>query len=140
MADTASVRRRASELTIGLLYDARSAYGLKVVRGVAAYVAEHGHLTALLDANDAIRRRPRLDTSVVDGLIADLNSPAIARIARASRVPVVGFGVSRAPLTAQVPLFLANDEQIAMLAADHLVAAGFTRFAFCGYADGEAAR
>jgi LacI family transcriptional regulator len=134
MAPLTAVPARATDRTIGLLFDARSAYDVKVLRGVAAYLGEHGHLTVMLDG-EAARRRTALETSGVDGVIADLNHPAMSRLAGASRVPVVGVGGIAAPLTARVPSFRANNAQIGDLAADHLLAAGMASFAFCGYSD-----
>ncbi|HWB16982.1 MAG TPA: DNA-binding transcriptional regulator [Vicinamibacterales bacterium] len=125
----------AADRTIGLLFDARSAYDVKVLRGVAAYLGEHGHLTVTLDAEVAARRSTALESSGVHGIIADLNHPAMSRLAGSSRVPVVGVGGIAAALTTRVPSFRANNVQIGDLAADHLLAAGVTSFAFCGYAD-----
>jgi LacI family transcriptional regulator len=135
MAQLTAFRARATDRTIGLLFDARSAYDVKVLRGVAAYLGEHGHLTVTLDGEAVARRHRALETSDVDGIIADLNHPAMSRLAGASRVPVVGAGGIDAPLTARVPSLRANNAQIGDLAADHLLAAGMTSFAFCGYDD-----
>jgi LacI family transcriptional regulator len=134
MARLAASSAGAADRTIGLLFDARSAYDVKVLRGVAAYLGEHGHLTVTLDDDAAARRTAVLDSPRVHGIIADLNHPAMSRLAGASRVPVVGVGGITAALTTRVPSFRANNVQIGDLAADHLLAAGMTSFAFCGYA------
>ncbi len=137
MAGTASHSARAAELTIGLLYDARSAYDVKVLGGVAAYLGERGHLAVALKGGAGARRRG-VDTAAVDGIIANLNDPAIARVAKTARVPVVGFGGAGSALSARIPLFLTHNAQIGDLAADHLRQAGLAHFAFCGYVDGHA--
>jgi LacI family transcriptional regulator len=139
MASIAASMADAADRTIGLLFDARSAYDVKVLRGVAAYLGEHGHLTVTLDGEAVARRPAALETSDVDGIIADLNHPAMSRLAGASRVPVVGVGGIAAPLAMRVPSFRANNAQIGDLAADHLLAAGMKAFAFCGYDDAASA-
>ena len=124
--------------TFGLLYDARSAYDLKVLAGIATYLREHPRLSVSLHDSPMRSARSSQMAGAANGFIADLNDPAIARAVRGARLPVVGFGGGWGELRSRVPSFLANNVHIADLAADHLLARGFLRFAFCGYPDAEA--
>jgi LacI family transcriptional regulator len=65
-----------------------------------------------------------------DGVIAVLATPEDVAAARRLKVPIVTmFGMVRSP---EVPRVMVDQDEIARLAAEHLVSRGFRRFAFYG--------
>ena len=78
---------------VALIYDARLAYDLKVMTGVAAYLQE-GHTYSIYIEENALKdqRLPDLRTWDGDGIIADFDDPAVARVVVASGLPAVAFG------------------------------------------------
>ena len=121
---------------VALIYDARLAYDVKVMSGVAAYLQEHAHHSVFIEENALKDQRlPDLRSWEGDGIIADFDDPSIARIVIQSRLPAVGFGGGYGwhPPSAQIPYFYTNNRQIAALAADHLLERGFKSLAYCGY-------
>src|SRR5258706_11251638 len=78
---------------VALIYDARLAYDLKVMTGVAAYLKEHPHFSVYIEENALKDQRlPDLRSWEGDGIIADLDDPAIAKAVLESGLSAVGFG------------------------------------------------
>jgi LacI family transcriptional regulator len=122
---------------VALIYDARLAYDLQVMTGVAAYLQE-GHYYSIFIEENALKdqRLPDLRSWAGDGIIADFDDPAVARLVVQSRLPTVAFGGGYGWYAANssIPYFYTNNERIAVLAAEHLAERGFRHFAYCGYA------
>lgn len=122
---------------VALIYDARLAYDLKVMTGVAAYLKQRPHFSVYIEENALKDQRlPDLRSWGGDGIIADFDDPAIAAAVVQSRLPSVGFGSGYgwyAP-GSPIPYFFTNNSAIANLAADHLMDRGLRHFAYCGYA------
>ncbi len=121
---------------IALIYDARLTYDLKVMTGVAAYLQEGHHYSVFIEENALKDQRlPDLRSWEGDGIIADFDDPAIARLVTQSRLPVVGFGGGYGwYVEGSVPYFYTNNQAIATLAADHLLDRGgrpYTSMAPC---------
>ncbi len=107
---------------VGLLIDTASSYGRGLLRGIARYARLNGPWTLRFEARD------------VDGVIALVRTPAQARRALASRIPVVDLDFA---LPRLAPWPVRNDERaVAETAAAHLAERGFRSFAFCGWNDG----
>lgn len=122
---------------MALIYDARLAYDLKVMEGVAAYLQEGAEFSIYVEENALKDQRlPDLRTWVGNGIIADLDDPGVARAVMRSKLPVVGFGSGYGwyKPNSRVPYFFTNNNAISRLAADHLFERGFRNFAYCGYA------
>lgn len=121
---------------IALIYDARRTYDLKVMAGVAAYLQEGHHYSVFIEENALKDQRlPDLRSWDGDGIIADFDDPAVARLVTQARLPVVGYGGGYGwYMEGSVPYFYTNNKAIATLAADHLHYRGFKHFAYCGYA------
>lgn len=121
---------------IALIYDARLAYDLKVMTGVATYLQEGHHYSVFIEENALKDQRlPDLRAWEGEGIIADFDDPAVARLVMQSRLAVVGFGGGYGWYReGSIPYFYTNNKAIATLAADHLLERGFKHFAFCGYA------
>ena len=122
---------------IALIYDARLTYDLKVMTGVAAYLQEGHHYSVYIEESALKDQRlPDLRSWAGDGIIADFDDPAVARLVMQSRLPAVAFGGGYGwyEKGSPIPYFYANNQGVARLAADHLLERGFRHFAFCGYA------
>jgi LacI family transcriptional regulator len=123
---------------VALIYDARSAYDVKVMTGVASYVQQSMKWSVYLE-EDALKdqRLPNLRSWKGDGIIADFDHPKVAAAVVQAKLPTVGFGSGYgwyAPASS-IPYFFTNNEAIAAFAADHLMQRGFRHFAYCGYAN-----
>jgi len=70
-----------------------------------------------------------------DGIIADVDDPAVAHCVAQCRLPTVAFGCrSRVTIRGPaIPYFHTDSKAIARVAADHLLDRGFRSFAYCGY-------
>ena len=130
------IKMAHSARRIALIYDARLTYDLKVMTGVAAYLQEGHHYSVFIEENALKDQRlPDLRSWEGDGIIADFDDPAVARLVTQSRLPVVGFGGGYGwYVEGSIPYFYTNNNAIATLAANHLLDRGFKHFAYCGYA------
>jgi LacI family transcriptional regulator len=122
---------------IALVYDARYTYDLKVMSGVASFLQERRDYSVYIEENALKDQRlPDLGSWRGDGIIANFDDPAVARLVRQSRLPVVGYGGGHGYSVegTSVPYLSTNNRAIAALAAGHLLERGFKHFAYCGYA------
>lgn len=126
---------------IVLIYDARSAFDFKVMKGVAAYLQENRHRASysvyLVDRN-TLHDRPLVDVAEwhADGIIADVDDPVVAWCVARSGPPMVAFGCASCRTIPEptIPYFHTDSKAIARAAADHLLHRGFRSFAYAGYA------
>jgi LacI family transcriptional regulator len=122
---------------VALIYDARLAYDLKVMTGVAAYLQERTDYSVYIEENALKDQRlPDVRSWKGDGIIADFDDPVIARAVVHSRLPVVGFGGGYGWYLPKlrIPYFFPNNPAVSRLAAAHLLDRGLRHFAYCGYA------
>jgi len=116
---------------VALLIETSNAYGRGLLRGVRAFAREHGRwVTYLIEQGRGDPPPSWVPRWGGHGLIARIENRQIARAVRHSGLPVVD--VSAARLMRSVPWVETDDRAIAQAAADHLLARGFTRFAYCG--------
>ena len=120
---------------IALVYNVRSEFDLKVMKGVAAYFEDQCRPGA--DSESDVLLMQVHDVNEVhswqaDGVVANLDYPRTALAAAESQVPVVGFGdgAEVAFRNPTVPYFFANNAAIGEMAATHLFEKGFRRFAY----------
>jgi LacI family transcriptional regulator len=109
-------------------------YDRGVLRGISAYVHEHGHWSLYVE--EEIRHRvPDFRNWPGDGAIVNFDDWNVVHALRGFKQPVVGYGGGRGwhDPASGIPYFETDDDGIAQLAADHLVERGFRYFAFCGY-------
>ncbi len=128
------MRRRIRH--VALIYDAKTAYDLKVMTGVAAYLQEGANWQVYIEENALKDQRlPDLRSWRGDGIIANFDDPRVASAVLRSKLPIVAFGSDYGwfKSTLCVPYVVTNNEAIAQVAADHLLNRGFVRFAYCGY-------
>jgi LacI family transcriptional regulator len=123
----------AANYKVGLLVESSRAYGRGVLRGIAAYARAAGnwsiyHQEQLL-GGDAPAWLQRWQG---DGIIARVETSALARRLARSRLPAVDL-IGRYPLP-RMPLIESDDRAVMRMAIDHLRDRGFRTLAYCGFA------
>lgn len=122
-----SLRRRQ----VALLIETSNAYARGLLQGVVHYIREHQPWSFhLMEQGRGDDPPAWLADWKGDGLIARIETPRIARAVVKTGLPAVDLSAAR--LVPALPWVETNDEEIARLAADHLLERGFRRFAFCG--------
>jgi LacI family transcriptional regulator len=116
---------------VALLVETSNAYARELLHGVRAWLREHGPWTlSLAEAGRGAAPPPWLHDWKGDGIIARIETPAIARAVAATGLPAVD--VSAARLLPELPWLETDDRAIAHVAADHLRERGFRHFGYCG--------
>jgi LacI family transcriptional regulator len=118
------VRKRRS---VALLIETSNAYARGLLAGIMDYVRRHEPWSIYLPELGRGDVPPRWKG---DGIIARIETKAIARIVARTGLPVVDVSAGRHLKT--VPWIETDDEAIARLAFDHLLSRGFRHLAFCG--------
>jgi LacI family transcriptional regulator len=120
---------------VALLIETSGSYGRGLLRGVAKYNREHGGWSTYFHPHGLGDPPPAWLTSWKgDGILARIDTPEIARLLIQSGVPVVNLRGTVAELP--FPYVGPDHDQIARLAAEHLLERGLKHFAFCGKAAG----
>ncbi|MEI8210842.1 MAG: DNA-binding transcriptional regulator [Planctomycetota bacterium] len=120
-------RRKA----VALLIETSNAYARGLLEGIVKWQREHDRWSIHLPEQERGAAPPKWIRQLpLDGVIARIETAAIARAVSDLHVPVVD--VSSARRVAQVPWIETDDAEIAKLAFDHLFERGFRSFAFCG--------
>ena len=116
---------------VALLIETSNAYARGLLRGVVAYIREHRPWSLYLAEHSRGDQPPAwLRQWRGDGIIARIETAAMARALRALKIPIVD--VSAARLIPALPWFETDDAAFARLAFDHLRERGFVRYAYCG--------
>lgn len=118
---------------VAIIIEPARPYDRRIIRGVAAYVEEHRKEWSLYVEEDPIARLPDLEAWGGDGILANFDDHRIADAVLRMGVPIVGVGGGYGyyPLKSKIPYVKTNNQEIAALAARHLLDLGFRRFAFC---------
>lgn len=126
-AKSTAVRRRQ----VAILIETSNAYARGLLQGVVHYIREHRPWSFhLMEQGRGDDPPPWLAGWKGDGIIARIETPRIARAVVKTGLPAVDLSAAR--LVPELPWVETNDEEIARLAADHLIERGFKRCAFCG--------
>jgi LacI family transcriptional regulator len=121
-------RRRRS---VALLIETSNAYARGLLHGIHAYSREQGPWSIYLGEQSRGESAPSwLRQWRGDGIIARIESQAIADAVLASGLPAID--VSAARYIAELPFVETDDAAIARLAAQHLLQRGFRHFGYCG--------
>lgn len=123
--------RRDGLRHVALLIETSGSYGRGLLRGIARYNREHGRWSVFLRPTGLSDPLPDwLRDWEGDGILARQVSPELWKTAEARGIPVVNLrgAVEDAP----APTVTVDNNEIARLAAEHLLERGFRRFAFCG--------
>jgi len=118
------MRKRRS---VALLIETSNAYARGLLAGIMAYVRQHTPWSIYLPE---LGRGDVPPTWRGDGIIARIESRAIARGLVRSRLPVVDVSAGRH--IKSIPWVETDDAAIAKVAADHLLERGFRHLAYCG--------
>jgi LacI family transcriptional regulator len=122
------VKRRKS---VALLIETSNAYARGLLEGIIHYHREHDAWSIYLPEQERGAAPPSwLKESDIDGVIARIETDAIAKAVSSLKVPVVD--VSSARRVPNIPWIETDDQAIAKIAFEHLFERGFRNFAFCG--------
>src|SRR5262249_55199858 len=123
--------RRRRRRDVALLVETSNAYARGLLRGIRAYIREHRWWSIYVGEHRRGEPAPHwLKKWSGDGIIARIESAAIAEAVVASKLPAIDVSAAR-----HVPKLLyveTDDAEIARLAADHLFQRGFRNFGYCG--------
>jgi len=122
------VRRRPA---VALLIETSNAYARGLLEGINTWVRQHRPWSIYLpEAGRGDAPPPWLSRWRGDGIIARIETRAIARAVRRTGLPVVDVSAGRHLPSA--PWVETDDRAIARAAAAHLLERGFRRLAYCG--------
>jgi LacI family transcriptional regulator len=124
---------RRTRRRVALLIESSRAYGRGLFLGVAKYVRQRRDWSVQSEEWKWTDAPPAwLKHWNGDGVIARIETPAMARMMERLRIPIVDVRGSVPGLS--FPLIDTDDEKVACLAAEHLLERGFRHYAFCGFA------
>jgi LacI family transcriptional regulator len=116
---------------VALLIETSGSYGRGLLRGVAKYNRAHGEWSTYFHPHGLGDPPPAWLTAWKgDGILARVDTSEVAELLLQSRVPVVNLrgSIEKLPF----PYVGPDHDQIAKLAAEHLLERGLKHFAFCG--------
>jgi len=117
--------------SVALLVETSNAYARGLMDGIIAYQREHQLWSIYVGEQERGARPPAwLKHWSGDGIIARIETEAIASAVRRMRLPTVD--VSAARKVRDIPWVETDDRELARLAAQHLMDRGFRTLAFCG--------
>ena len=117
--------------SVALLIETSNAYARGLLEGIVSYMHEQQPWSVYLPEQERGANPPKwLNSWKGDGLIARIETRAIAAAVRRLSVPVID--VSAARHVPDIPWVETNDAAIAKLAAEHFLERGFNNLAFCG--------
>jgi LacI family transcriptional regulator len=118
---------------VALVLNLSKDFDRKIAAGAAAH-ARGARWSVYLEDDPALRM-PQLPQWRGDGIIANLDDPALARALAKLRIPIVavGGGHGGRALVPRAPYVASDEEAIGRMAAEHLLACGFRHLAYCGY-------
>jgi len=117
---------------VALLIEPAISYGRGLLRGIHAYVQEHGNWSTYLSepGHGDPTHKWILENLHADGIIAHIQKRRTARAVLDLGLPVVS--ATRTLLDLDLPYVETDQPCIARLGAEHLLERGFKQFAFCG--------
>ena len=116
--------------SVALLIETSNEYARGLLRGILRYQQEHERWSIDLPEQQRGADPPRwLRRYSGDGIIARIETDAIAKAVQATRLPVVD--VSAARYLPSGPWVETDDDKIAELALDHFASRGMSNVAFC---------
>jgi len=118
---------------VAVILDAARPYDRLIIGGVAQYAREHEPWSLYVE-EDPLEKLPDLRRWHGQGIIANFDDRHVARAIRGLAVPIVGVGGGSGWYDpgSGVPYIYTDNERIARLGAEHLLACGFERLAFYG--------
>jgi LacI family transcriptional regulator len=124
------MRKRRS---VALLLETSNAFARRIIDGIVAYQREHEAWSVYLaEETRGVRPPAWLRHWKGDGIIARIETPALATALRQAGLPTVDVGSGLR--VSGIPRIETNDREIATLAGRHLIDRGYRTLAFCGEA------
>ncbi|MFM8414188.1 MAG: hypothetical protein ACKOCX_05630, partial [Planctomycetota bacterium] len=119
---------------VAVILDAASPYDRLIIGGVAQYVREHDPWSLYVE-EDPLQKLPDLRRWHGQGIIANFDDRDVARAIEGLSLPIVGVGGGFGwhDPGSGIPYIYTDNEQIARLGAEHLLACGFEQLAFCAF-------
>jgi len=127
-----------AELTkVALLIETSRGYGRALLRGISRYAQLHGPWAFYITPGDFAQPVPKMEQWGGRGIIARIETTAIAKAIVATKLPVVALDLSQAQSTpgglcSGFSEVQSDSTQAACIAADHLLERGFRHYAFVG--------
>jgi LacI family transcriptional regulator len=112
-----------------LLVESSRGSGRSLLRGIAHYAHHHGPWSCYWEPAGLEKARPNLKALDLDGII--LRDVDNLEEVLTFGIPAVVIGHGRTEISGLVNV-VTDSERIGQMAADHLLACGFKRFAYCG--------
>jgi LacI family transcriptional regulator len=124
---------------VALLVETSRGYGRDLLRGVMRYSRLHGPWGFYLTPGDFVQTLPRMRSWGGTGIIARVETPAVARAILASGLPTIALGLSDEQLQPDSPLsrlseVVSDSRGAGRMAAEHLLERGFRHCAYVGAA------
>ena len=117
--------------SVALLIETSNAYARGLLEGIVEYQRERDSWSVYLPEQERGATPPSwLNTWAGDGILARIETAAIARSISKLKVPVVDLSSAR--VVKDIPWVETDDLAIATQAFQHLYEKGFRNFAFCG--------
>jgi LacI family transcriptional regulator len=127
------MRVRRQRRRVALLIEASRAYGRGLLLGISLWMREHQTWLVLTEEWKWTDGLPAWLTQWTwDGVIARIETRAVARAIERFHIPAVDLRGSVPGVG--FPLIDTDDEEVARIAAEHLLERGFRDCAFCGFA------
>ena len=122
---------KARRPKVAIIVETSNAYGRSLIKGIIHYLRKNRPWSVrLLEQDWGVHSDNLMRTWKGDGVIARIETPAMAAALRPLTVPIVDLSSAR--LVPALPWFENDYRLIAKAAFDHLRERGHKRFAFCG--------
>lgn len=119
---------------VALIIESSVSYGRSILTGIARYMFSHHRWLVYFEQHELGAPPPAwLASSHWDGIICRPTDPALARLLRQMKVPVVDMNDLYNNL--KLPWVGSNHRAIGVLGANHFKERGFRHFAFCGFSN-----
>lgn len=122
---------------VALLVETSRGYGRNLLRGVMRYARLHGPWGFYVTPGDFVQALPRMRAWGGTGIIARIETPAVARAILASGLPTIALGLSDEQLRSDSPLsrlseVVSDSHAAGRMAAEHLLERGLRHHAYVG--------
>ena len=125
---------------VALLIETARGYGREMLQGIVRYARLHGPWAFYVTPGDFEQAVPEMKQWGGTGIIARVETPAVARAIVASGLPAVVADLTEGQRASDHPLsqyseIASDSESAARMAAKHLLERGFRHYAFVGVPD-----
>lgn len=121
---------------VALLLETSTEYGRGLLRGIVKYARLHGPWSIYISPGHLEQILPKAKSWMGDGIIARIHSPQMAKLIRATGLPVVASSLEEMAWDKPSHEFCeirTDSPGIARTAAVHLMRQGLRHFGFCGF-------